>query len=90
MAVFLIEYPWASLLPATIFFGFFYFSRKKPALLAGLAWILYLVYELGMKHRILCGGECNIRLDLFLIYPALLIVSARGIWKHFSQSRNAR
>jgi hypothetical protein len=28
-----------------------------------------------MKWRILCSGECNIRVDLLLIYPALVVLS---------------
>jgi len=28
-----------------------------------------------MKLRILCSGECNIRVDLLLIYPVLLVIS---------------
>jgi hypothetical protein len=28
-----------------------------------------------MYARILCSGECNIRVDLLLIYPILLIVT---------------
>ena len=33
-----------------------------------------------MYARILCSGECNIRVDLLLIYPILLIVTlAAGV-----------
>jgi hypothetical protein len=41
-----------------------------------------------MKHRLLCGGECNIRVDLLLIYPVLAvlslvaaIVALRAVWR---------
>jgi hypothetical protein len=40
---------------------------------AGLAWLLYGLYEMGMKQRWLCTGECNIRIDLLIIYPVLLV-----------------
>ena len=33
-----------------------------------------------MKLRILCSGECNIRVDLLLIYPFLLLVSLAAIF----------
>jgi hypothetical protein len=47
---------------------------------AGIAWLLYGVYEFGMKQRWLCSGECNIRVDLLLIYPVLVIgLVAAGI-----------
>ena len=35
-------------------------------------WLLYSVYEFLMYKRILCTGECNIRIDLLLIYPLIL------------------
>jgi hypothetical protein len=39
----------------------------------GVVWLLYAAYEIGMQQRWLCSGECNIRLDLLVIYPALFI-----------------
>jgi hypothetical protein len=41
--------------------------------LLGSAWIGYAIYEALMQARILCSGECNIRVDLLLIWPALLL-----------------
>jgi len=32
-----------------------------------------------MKLRLLCSGDCNIRLDLMVLYPALLIISVVGL-----------
>jgi hypothetical protein len=32
-----------------------------------------------MKWRILCSGECNIRIDLLGIYPLLLLLSAGAL-----------
>lgn len=55
-------------------------AHQRTAIGAGIAWLLYGVYELGMQQRWLCSGECNIRVDLLLIYPLLLIgVVAAGI-----------
>jgi hypothetical protein len=28
-----------------------------------------------MKLRVLCSGECNIRVDLVVIYPVLFVIS---------------
>jgi hypothetical protein len=42
----------------------------------GVAWLLYAAYEVGMKQRWLCTGECNIRIDLLAIYPLLLLALA--------------
>lgn len=74
MAV-LIEQPWLAALPGAIFLGLWIRSRRRLVLAAGLAWLLYLPYEYGMKWRILCWGECNIRVDLLLLDPALLVLS---------------
>jgi hypothetical protein len=42
---------------------------------AAVAWLLYAAYEYLMYARVLCSGECNIRVDLLLLWPALLAVS---------------
>ena len=56
-----------------------------------LAWCLYAAYEYLMYQRVLCTGECNIRVDLLLFYPVLVGAS---IWQavalavhKFKQSR---
>jgi hypothetical protein len=49
-----------------------------------VAWLLYAAYETGMQQRWLCSGECNIRIDLFLIAPLLLLgslVTAVRAWR---------
>lgn len=53
----------------------FTLSRKIIFAVAAGLWLLYGVYESLMYARILCSGECNIRVDLLLIYPILLIVT---------------
>jgi len=70
-----IAYPWLALLPALVFGAAGYWSQRKVVLAAAAAWLLYAAYETAMARRILCSGECNIRIDLLLIYPALLAFS---------------
>ncbi|GAB4213774.1 MAG: hypothetical protein Fur007_08640 [Rhodoferax sp.] len=41
------------------------------------AWLCHAVYELLIYRRILCTGDCSIRADLLLLYPALLGASLR-------------
>jgi hypothetical protein len=53
----------------------------------GVLWLFYSVYELGMKLRWLCSGECDIRVDLLLIYPVLLIASAAALVSLLRPSR---
>jgi hypothetical protein len=67
--------PWLTAIPCAIFLALYAMSRRSVVLAAAIAWLVYLLYEYAMKRRILCSGECNIRVDLFLVYPALLVLS---------------
>jgi len=78
MAV-LIEHPLLAAVPGAVFVALFAASRKLLVLTAAAAWLAYLPYEYAMKLRLLCSGDCNIRLDLVVLYPALLIVSLVGL-----------
>ena len=78
MAVF-IDYPLLAAVPGAVFVALFAVSRKLLVLTAAAAWLAYLPYEYAMKLRLLCSGECNIRLDLVVLYPVLFIVSVVGL-----------
>ena len=72
MAIF-IEYP---ILAAAIGAVLLWQGRRtgrRVAVGTGLVWLLYSMYEFGMKQRWLCSGECNIRVDLLVVYPVLAI-----------------
>jgi len=71
--------PLLAVLPGLLFLGTYRAFPRRAALVAGGAWLLYAVYELGMQRRWLCSGECNIRVDLLLIYPVLAVISLAGI-----------
>lgn len=75
MALVFIPFPFFAFIPFAIFGAFYLKSRQRFVLITAVLWVLYFVYEYGMKLRILCSGECNIRVDLLLIYPLLLIIS---------------
>jgi hypothetical protein len=74
----LIAAPWLGLLPAAVFLASYWLTKARVALAAGAVWLVYASYEYGMLRRWLCTGECNIRVDLLLIYPALLLLSVAG------------
>jgi hypothetical protein len=74
MAV-LIAYPLLAFVPAAAFFALFAVSRRFPILVTALSWLAYVPYEYAMKLRLLCSGECNIRVDLLLIYPVLIALT---------------
>lgn len=71
----MIAQPLLAILPAVVFFFLYLWTKHRTARLASILWMLYVPYELAMKFRILCSGECNIRVDLLLIYPLLALVS---------------
>src|SRR2546423_14503379 len=71
----LIEHPLLAVLPSIAFVGLYRMTRRPFVLVLGLAWLLYGIYEYAMRERILCSGECNIRIDLLVIYPVLLVGS---------------
>lgn len=86
----LIVWPFLSLVPALVFAWLFFRCRRSLVLLASLAWLAYFPYELTMKLRILCSGECNIRVDLLLFYPLLAIMSALAIYAYVTAPRSRR
>jgi hypothetical protein len=82
-----IAYPWLALVPAGAFAAAFFWKRRNSARLAGILWAGYAIYESLMKARILCSGECNIRVDLLLIIPLLWIVSIVAVVQLFLRRR---
>ena len=78
MAV-LIEMPWLALVSAALLLALYAGSKARFILISALLWLAYLPYEYAMKLRLLCTGECNIRVDLLLIYPVLLLASLASI-----------
>ena len=83
LVFFSIVYPWLALIPGGLLAVLYRISRKKPVLAGAMAWFCYCPYEWGMRLRILCSGECNIRVDLLLIYPFLLLISAAALFVFF-------
>jgi Na+/proline symporter len=74
MAIF-IEYPLLAAVIGVVLLGVGRRTGRRTAVGVGVIWLLYAVYETGMHERWLCSGECNIRIDLLAIYPALLLGS---------------
>lgn len=54
--------------------------QNRLRLFTSLLWALYGVYEYGMYLRLLCSGECNIRVDLLVIYPLLLCMTFAAVF----------
>lgn len=84
-----IAWPLLALVPAVLFAFLFTRSRQAASFITALAWLGYVPYEYAMKLRLLCTGECNIRVDLLLIYPVLGILSALALFAYFRRKRGA-
>jgi hypothetical protein len=78
MAVF-IQYPWLAAVIGVFPVGLGTRRGRRTAIVVGVIWLLYAAYETAMRQRWLCTGECNIRVDLLLIYPLLLAITVVGI-----------
>ncbi len=66
-------YPWLAAAAGILFLALGWKARRWGVVTIGAMWLLYAAYETGMQQRWLCTGECNIRVDLLLIFPVLLI-----------------
>jgi hypothetical protein len=74
MSIF-IEHPALTVALGVPFLAGYWISRRPTNAVAAGAWLAYSGYEAAMRLRWLCTGECNIRVDLLLIYPILLVIS---------------
>lgn len=69
-----IAHPWLALVVAGFLVLLGRWSRSKLTVAAAVVWAGYGGYEYLMYARVLCTGECNIRVDLLFIYPLLLLI----------------
>jgi hypothetical protein len=74
-----IQYPWLPAVIGVFLVGLGRWRGRRTAVVVGVIWLLYGAYETAMRLRWLCSGECNIRVDLLLIYPLLLGITVVGI-----------
>jgi hypothetical protein len=81
----LIEWPWLASVAAAVMAAVYAATRSRLAAGASVLWLLYAAYEHLMHFRVLCAGECNIRVDLLVLYPLLLAATlaglAHGAWR---------
>jgi hypothetical protein len=84
-----IQWPLAALVPAAAFGLGFLLRRRAVAGIVAAMWLGYAIYESLMKARVLCTGECNIRVDLLLITPVLWIASFIAVFQLVRRRRGA-
>lgn len=68
-----IEYPQLAAAIGVLLLGLGRLMHRRLAMAAGVMWLLYSLYEFAIKKRWLCTGDCDIRADVVLIYPILLL-----------------
>lgn len=85
MGLFII-FPLGAAFIGILYLRMFHKLKVKTALVAGVLWLVYSVYEGLIYFRILCSGECNIRVDLLLIYPLLILVSVLATGLYYYQN----
>ena len=83
-----IQWPLAALIPAAVLGVGYALNRRRLALAMAIAWAAYAVYESLMKARILCSGECNIRVDLLLLAPILWLLTIVAVVQLFRRKRS--
>jgi len=72
----LVNHPALIAAPIIVFALLALWSRSRTAWAAAAAWVLYLVYELGMNAGVLCSGlGCIKRTPLYVVYPLLALLS---------------
>jgi hypothetical protein len=89
MAIF-IQYPWLAAVVGVLMLALGRSRGRGVAMATGIIWLLYAVYETGMKQRWLCTGECNIRVDLLLVYPILLVLTVVSVVSLLRTKRDRR
>ena len=79
MGAVFISAPLVALLLGGAFARLYFRGRKRIALAAALLWTTYGAYEGAIKLQFICPEGCNIRVDLLLIYPLLIVVSVLAL-----------
>lgn len=82
------EHPWSAIVIGALLVLVALWQRQRALGVVAFVWLVYAAYEYSMKLKWICTGDCNIRVDLLLIYPVLaaitvmgLIVSAVSVWR---------
>jgi hypothetical protein len=87
LAFLFVAKPFNILVVAVVFFGAYFILRSfetvrqiRPLFIASMAWGLYAAWELLVQIR---TPEANIRVDLFVIWPLLAILSIWSLYRVF-------
>jgi len=84
----LIIFPFGATIIGALYIWMYSKLKTTSSIVTETLWILYSIYEYLMYIRVLCTGECNIRVDLLLIYPLLIVLSLLSIILYFRKKSN--
>jgi hypothetical protein len=77
-------------LPALLFAVLGIVTRSRVAWCSAGLWSAYAVYECAIQNRVLCSGDCDIRVDLIFIAPILAIASFIAIFAAVAAAMRSR
>ena len=63
-----------------LFTGLFFRTGRWSALLVAALWFACMSYEGLIYLHVLCEGDCNIRVDLLILWPVLFVVTVAVIF----------
>jgi hypothetical protein len=75
----LVRQPWLALVAGVLFLVASWRTRSRLGFGCAALWLLYGAYEAAIRFRLICSGDCNIRIDLLAIYPLLALATLVGI-----------
>lgn len=76
---------------AVLYFASAACRRPRPGVIvAAVAWLMYAIYEYFIANGTLCDANCNIRVDLILVWPVVWIASLFGIYAPGRWTRTAK
>jgi hypothetical protein len=83
-------FPFGATIIGAVFVAMYFNLKTTTSIIAAFLWLTYSIYEYLMYTRVLCSGECNIRIDLLVIYPVLITTSLVAIVLFYRKKRKAR
>ena len=87
----LTDHPALIVVPIVLFAALALWSRSRIAWVATGAWVLYLIYEIGMHAGVFCSGDdCVKRTPLYVVYPLLAFLSLVALVKGYVNVRDKR
>ena len=77
----MIQFPVIALMAAALLGALWWRDRRRLAGLAALMWLAYFLWEQALSLGYGCDPDCNIRVDLLVIYPILAVASLTVLWR---------